>query len=321
MKGMIYVVLAAATMLSSAAQADEVIFAHGANPGNPRYVAAEKWSELFAACSNGAHKVNLAPSATMGDDVELLTSAVGGVIQVTANSQGAMSQMVPEIGLLGLPFLFNDLPAAWAVLDGEVGDMLDKRAQDSGLKILGFWDNGIRNVTHLTKSVANPADIKGMKIRTPPDQMTVAIFEALGASPAPLAFSELPSALQAGVFDGQENPLTNIYSAKLHEITPYVTLTGHKYESTPVVAGLAWWESIDDATKKCALDATAEAGKLQRSLSQEGDQTLRPKMEAEGAKFFDADKKAYQAATASVYDKYAAQYPDLVAALKKAAGL
>lgn len=308
------------TTMAGTTNAAEVIFAHGANPGNPRFIAAEKWAEAFTACSDGAHTVNHAPSATMGNDVELLTSATGGVIQITANSQGAMSQIVPEIGLLGLPFLFEDLPAAWKVLDGEVGDMLDQQAQQSGLKILGFWDNGIRNVTHTSKSVSSPADLKGMKIRTPPDQMTVDIFEALGAAPAPLAWSELPTALQSGVFDGQENPLTNIYSAKLHEITPFVTMTAHKYESTPVVAGLSWWLSVDEKTQNCALQATAEAGKVQRQLSLDGDAELRPKMEAGGAKFAEADKKAYQAATVSVYDKYAKDYPELVEALKNAAG-
>lgn len=311
----------ATTMIAGAAQADEVIFAHGSNPGNPRYVAAEKWAEHFTECTGGEHSVNVAPSATMGDDAEMLTSATAGVIQVTANSQGAMSQIVPEIGLLGLPFLFKDLPTAWTVLDGEVGDMIDQRAQNAGLKVLGFWDNGIRNITHLEKHVSEPGDLSGMQIRTPPDQMTIDIFEALGASPAPLAWSELPSALQSGVFDGQENPLVNIYSAKLHEITPYVTLTGHKYESTPVVAGLAWWSGLDEATQRCVLEATAEAGQMQRQMVQASDDELRPKMEAEGATFAEADKAAYQAATQSVYDKYAADYPELVAALRKAAGL
>jgi tripartite ATP-independent transporter DctP family solute receptor len=320
MKTKLMAVLAATTMIAGAARADEIIFAHGANPGNPRYVAAEKWGEIFTACTGGATTVNVAPSATMGDDVEMLTSATAGVINVTANSQGPLSQIVPEIGLLGLPFLFKDLPTAWAVLDGEVGTMLDERAQTAGLKILGFWDNGIRQVSHISKNVSSPEDIKGMKIRTPPDQMTVDIFEALGANPAPLAFSELPTALQSGVFDGQENPLTNIYSSKIHEITKYITLTGHKYESTPVVAGLAWWSGLDEATQNCALQATQEAGKIQREMSLEADTTLIPKMEAEGVVFAEADRDAYIAATASVYDKYAETFPDLVAALKKAAG-
>ena len=321
MKTKLLAILASTTLLAGAAQAEEVIFAHGNNPGNPRYIAAEKWAELFTACTGGAHTVNHAPSATMGDDVEMLTSTTAGVIQVTANSQGPMSQIVPEIGLLGLPFLFKDLPTAWEVLDGDVGRMLDERAQQAGLKIIGFWDNGIRNISHVSKNVPAPADLAGMKIRTPPDQMTIDIFEALGAAPAPLAWSELPTALQSGVFDGQENPLVNIYSAKLHEIAPHITITGHKYETTPVLASLVWWSGLDEATQACALDATAEAGKIQRQMVFDSDAELRPKMEAEGAIFADADKAAYIAATASVYDKYAEKYPELVAALKSAAGL
>lgn len=317
MKTQLLAVLATTTSFAGMARADEVIFAHGSNPGNPRFVAAEKWAGLYAECSGDT--VNHAPSATMGDDVEMLTSASAGIIQITANSQGAMSQIVPEIGLLGLPFLFSDLPTAWSVLDGEVGKMLDASAQEKGLKILGFWDNGIRHVSHLSKGVPTPADIKGMKIRTPPDDMTVAIFDALGAAPAPLAFSELPTALQSGVFDGQENPLTNIYSSKIHEITPHITLTAHKYESTPVVAGMVWWSSLSPEKQECALQATAEAGKLQRELSLEQDETLPAKMKKEGVIFHEADREAYVEATQSVYDKYAGQFPELVAALQEAA--
>lgn len=317
MKMKLITILAGTTLIAGAAHASDVVFAHGENPGNPRYVAAEKWAELYADCTGAS--VNVAPSATMGNDVEMLTSATAGVIQVTANSQGAMSQIVPEIGLLGLPFLFSDLPSAWAVMDGELGDMLDARAQTAGLKVLGFWDNGIRNITHLSKHVTEPADLAGMQIRTPPDQMTIDIFEALGASPAPLAWSELPTALQSGVFDGQENPLTNIHSARLHEITPYVTISGHKYESTPVVAGLAWWSSLDEATQACALDATAEAGAMQRQMSFDADEALRPVMEAEGAQFAQANRDAFIEATASVYDKYAADFPEIISALREAA--
>ena len=93
-----------------------------------------------------------------------------------------------------------------------------------------------------SKGLCRAGRLGGMKIRTPPDEMTIAIFTALGASPAPLAFSELPTALQSGVFDGQENPLTNIYSAKMHQITPQITLTGHQYESTRS-SPVWWWSS------------------------------------------------------------------------------
>ena len=311
--------LAATAMTAAPAFADEVIFAHGANPGNPRYAAAEMFADLVPACTGGETTVNVAGSATMGNDVEMLTSVAGGVIQMSANSQGPLAQIVPEAGMLGLPFLFEDLPTVWRVLDGEVGDMLDEKAQNAGLKILTFWDNGIRHVSHTSKNVPTPADLEGMQIRTPSDETTIAAFEALGASPAPLAWSELPTALQSGVFEGQENPLTNIYSAKLHEITPYITLTGHKYESTPVVASMVWWSGLDEATQACIEGAAEQAGWYQRGLSLSQGKSLRETMEAEGATFAEVeDRQAFIDATAGVYDQYEGDYSDLIGALREA---
>ena len=317
-KTLIAAVIAIAVPLTT--QAEEMVLAHGANPGNPRYDAANMFAALVPACTGGKLTVNVAPSATMGDDVEMLTSAISGVIQVTANSQGSLAQIVPEVGALGLPFLFSDLPTVWRVLDGEVGAEIDAKAQDAGLKVLAFWDNGIRNVTHVKKHVTKPADLDGMKIRTPPDEVTIATFKALGASPAPLAWSELPTALRSGAFDGQENPLTNIHSAKLHEITPDISMTGHKYESTPVVASLSWWSGLDAATQQCVKNAATQAGWYQRGLSLAAANSLRTKMEAEGAKFADvADRQAFIDATAGVYDEYTKKFGDIVGKLRAAA--
>lgn len=311
--------LLTATCISGVANADTITLAHGANPGNPRYLAANMFATLVNTCTAGKIDVKVAASATMGNDVEMLTSAAAGVINITANSQGAMSQIVPEIGAIGLPFLFSDLSTVWQVLDGEVGDMLDKRANEAGLKILGFWDNGIRHVTHVSKNVPKPADVKGMKIRTPPDAVTLSMFKALGANPAPLAFSELPTALQSGVFDGQENPLTNIYSSKIHKITPFITLTGHKYESTPIVAGLGWWSSLNAADQGCIQSATDQAGWYQRGLSLEASGSLQAKMEAEGATFAEVEnRQAFIDATAPTYDEYSKKFPELVKALREA---
>ncbi|MGB5918069.1 TRAP transporter substrate-binding protein [Arcobacter sp.] len=293
------------TMIPLSSFADEITFAHGANKGNPRYEAANLFAALLPKCTNGNLTVNVAPSSTMGDDVEMLTSAISGVINITANSQGAMAQIVPEVGALGLPFLFSDLPSAWKVLDGEIGNIIDKKAQEKGLKVLTFWDNGIRNVTSSKKAILKPGDLKGMKIRTPPDAVSIAIFKALGANPSALAWSELPTALRSGAFDGQENPLTNIYSAKLHEITPYISMTAHQYQSTPVVASLMWWSSLDKKTQECVQQSAKRAGWYERGLSLMENKDLRAKMEAEGAKFFDIkDKKPFIEATKSVYKDF-----------------
>ncbi|KAA5605467.1 TRAP transporter substrate-binding protein [Roseospira marina] len=303
--------------LSASAQAEEIIFAHGANAGNPRFDAANLFAELVPGCSHGDMTVNVAPSATMGDDAEMLTSVTAGVIQMTANSQGAMSQVVPEFGMLGLPFLFKDLPTVWRVLDGKVGEELDRITQERGMKIVGFWDNGIRHVTHVSKFVPTPADIEGMKIRTPPGPVTIAVFEAMGANPAPLAWSELPTALRSGAFEGQENPLTNIYTARLHEITPYITMTGHLYETTPVLASLGWWNGLSEEERTCVQDSVDQAGWFQRGRSLMDNVQLRATMTEEGAKFMDIDREPFQKATESVYTKYEGEYGDFIALLRQ----
>lgn len=305
--------------LTTGTQAEELIFAHGANPGNPRYEAAEMFAAMVPACSSGDLSVNVAPSATMGDDAEMLTSATAGIIQMSANSQGTLAQIVPEVGALGLPFLFENEMDVWRVLDGPIGDQIDKVAQNSGLKVVTFWDNGFRHVTHVDKFVKKPSDLKGMKIRTPPDQVAIDIFKALGANPAPLSWSELPTALQSGTFDGQENPLTNIYSANLHEITPFISLTGHQYQSTPVVAGLGWWSSLSDEHRECITQAAERAGWYQRGRNYILNQNLMATIKNEGGKFAEVDRDAFIKATAPVYDKYEEKLGKFVTDLRKAA--
>ena len=135
-----------------------------------------------------------------------------GTMAFSANSQGSTSGVVPQFGVLGLPFLFKDLPQAWKVLDGPVGERLGKHAKEKGLVLLALWDNGIRHVSNNVRPITKPEDLAGVKLRTPPDPITVDIFKALGANPTPMAFSELYIALQQGVVDGQENPLMNIHS-------------------------------------------------------------------------------------------------------------
>ncbi|WP_128253763.1 TRAP transporter substrate-binding protein [Falsirhodobacter deserti] len=321
MKKLLATTLLVSVALSGAASAETIILAHAQPPGNPRALAANFFAEHLDQCTEGRITVNVADSATMGDDVEALTSVAAGVIQITANSQGATAQIVPELNVIGLPFLFADAPSAWKVMDGEYKDEIDEKAQAAGLKLLGFWDNGIRHVTHLSKAIESPADLQGVKIRTPPDDMTIAIFKALGANPAPLTFAELPTALQSGVFEAQENPLTNIYSSKLHEITKHVSLTGHQYQVAPLLASLAWWSQLDEADQACVQSAADESTAYQRDTAEKLNTEMRQKMEDEGAIITEiADREAFIDATKGVYDEYAKRYPDLVARMVSEAG-
>lgn len=313
MKKVLIAVAAGLALSASPVWAQKVLrLSHNAAPGNPKAEASLKFAELVAQKTSGRVKVEVGGSAQYGDDVESLTNMRLGTLAFSANSQGAASGVVPQFSVIGLPFLFRDLEHAYKVVDGPVGDKLGELARAKGLVVLAFWDNGIRHVSNSKRPITKPEDLAGIKLRTPPDPITMDIFTALGANPAPLAFSELYIALQQGVFDGQENPLMNIYSSKLHEVQKFITLTGHKYETTPFLASKMILDSLSKEDQKAIKEAAIEAGKLNRQMSLAADAELRKKLATAGVQINEVSPAAFQARTKPVYDKWSKQYPELV---------
>ncbi|AMO24666.1 TRAP transporter substrate-binding protein [Ramlibacter solisilvae] len=290
--------------LAFAQSATKLTLGHGAAPGNPRHEAAVLFADRVKAKTNGRIEVQVAHSAQLGDDAAMVTALRTGSLDISANSQGAMANVVPEYAALGLPFLFSDVQKAWQMLDGPVGEELTKRTAAKGMVVLGYWDNGIRHVTNSKRAIKSPADIKGLKIRTPPDTMTVDIMQALGADTQQIKFAELYVALQQGVVDGQENPLANIASAKLYEVQKYLSLTGHKYEANPFVMGKRSWDRLSPGDQKIVMEAAAEATQMQRKLSKEADDKLLAELKSKGTQVETVDRKAFVEATKSVYAKW-----------------
>ena len=309
------VALAAAQVTS----ADTITIATNGTPAQQKTISSVLMGKLIEQATHGKHKVKVAHSATLGDDRQMLKSVKVGSIQITVNSDGATAEIVPELNAFGLPYLFNSLPQAWEVLDGPAGEKIVSLLDEKGYVVLAWFDNGIRKITHVNKPIKSPADIKGMKIRTPPSQVTLDAFKAMGANPAPLAWSELPAALQSGVFEGQENPLANIYGAKLHELTPYIARSNHKYEMTPVLASKAWWESLSEDDRKTIRWAAKSASWFDRGSFLMKDAALEETLKQEGAKFNDVDVDAFKKATASVYDKWSEEIGDIVTDVRSAA--
>lgn len=283
----------------------KITFGHGAAPGNPRTIAADKFAELVKAKSGGALEVTVAGAAMLGDDAAMLTSLRTGTLAISANSQGATSAIVPELAALGLPFLFTKSDDGVKVLNGKIGDLLKPKFDAVGLVPIGWWDNGIRHITNSKRSINVPDDLKGLKFRTPPDPATIDIFQALGAATAQIAFSELYVALQQKVVDGQENPLTNIASAKIYEVNPFVSLSAHKWECTPVLMSKMAWNRLDAKSKEIILEAMAEATTLQIGTSNEANVKLEKDFRANSAiTVNNVDLDAFRKQTASVFDKW-----------------
>ena len=312
--------LTAAMLLAGTASAEVLKLAHNAAPGNPKDLGAQRFAELVAAKTDGRVTVDVGGSAQYGDDVEALTQMRLGTLALSANSQGSTSGVVEEFAVIGLPFLFDDLATAYQVIDGELSGKLDEAAARQGLKLLALWDNGIRQTSNNKHAINTPDDLKGLKIRTPPDPMTLEIFSALGANPTPMAFSELYVALQQGVVDGQENPLMNIDSSKLYEVQKFISLTGHKYESTPLLMSKMIFDGLSAEDQAAIVEAAKEAGAYNRELSQKADTELRPKLEAAGVTFNEVDKAPFIAATQGIIETWRGKYPELVDIVLKAAG-
>lgn len=290
----------------ASAQAVKMTLGHGNPVGSPRHTAALKFAEVAKAKSSGRIEVTVAPSAQMGDDAAMITALRTGALDMSANSQGALANTVPEYAAFGMPFLFSDLPQAWKIMDGPVGKELADKTAEKGMIVLGYWDNGIRHMSNSKRALLKPEDLKGLKMRTPPDSVTVDIMQSLGAEAQQIKFSELYVALQQGVVDGQENPLTNIASAKLNEVQKFISLTGHKYEMTPFLMSKRTWDRLSDADRKAVQEAANEATTLQRKLSKESDDQLVSELKGKGVQIDNVNKAAFQKATAPVVTKWEA---------------
>jgi len=172
--------------------------------------------------------------------------------------------------------------------------------------VLGYWDNGIRQMTNSKHPIAKVEDMKGLKMRTPPDATLVDIMQALGAEAQQIKFAELYVALQQGVVDGQENPLVNIHASKLYEVQKHLALTNHQFQMTPLLVGKRTWDRLTPADRKALTEAAAEATTLQRKLSQEADEKLLAELKTKGVQVTTVDKAAFARATAKVDEKWIA---------------
>jgi tripartite ATP-independent transporter DctP family solute receptor len=206
-----------------------------------------------------------------------------------------------------MPFLFSNAAAAFKLLDGPLGKELADKSAGKGLVVLGYWDNGIRHMTTSKKPIAKVEDMKGLKMRTPPDTVLVDIMKSLGAEAQQIKFAELYVALQQGVVDGQENPIMNIHASKLYEVQKHLALTAHQFQMTPFLMGKRSWDRLSDADKKIVQEAAAEATALQRKLSADSDDKLLADLKAKGVQVTTVDKAAFEKATAPVDDKWIAQ--------------
>lgn len=305
---------------STTAAAQNLVLGHGAASDNPRALAAERMASLAQEYSDGEISIQIQGSEQLGSDVQMIQQLQSGALGLTANSQGAMANFVPQANVFGLPFLFESPEAAWEVVDGPVGDKVAEIAEQRGLKVLAWWDNGFRQITNNRRAIESPEDLRGLRIRTPEDAMTISILERLGASPTPLAFGELYVALRQGAVDGQENPLVNIIASNLDEVQDHLAMVDYQYQTTPVLVGIMTWQRLSENAQEALLKSAEEARDYQRELMVAQNDELLEKIQEEGSMQVSfVDTVEFRELTAPVYEHWQGRLGDIVAEAQEAA--
>ncbi len=274
---------------------------HIAEPKNPYGQGADYFAKLVAQKSNGEIEVKVFPSSQLGGQKELIEGLIYGTVDMALTGTAVLGQFQPQVALFDLPFLFKDRAHAYKSLD-TVGMDLGKALEPKGIKLLGYMENGIRHLTNNVREVKTPADMKGLKIRVMNNKVYIEMMKALGASPTPMAFSELYSAMQQGTVDGQENPSAHIFTKRFYEVQKYASLTGHAYAPEPVLISMMRWKKLSEKHQKIILEAAKEAVEWQRKLSEKQDTEFWDKIkETKKIKVTVVDRKPFENATKSVY--------------------
>ncbi|MDE2428600.1 MAG: TRAP transporter substrate-binding protein [Burkholderiales bacterium] len=239
--------LLAASLVSGAAfaQAPIVIkFSHVVAGDTPKGKAAERFKELAEKATHGRVKVELYPNSTLYKDKEELEALQLGAVQMLAPSLAKFGPLgVKEFEVFDLPYIFPSKDVLYAVTEGPIGKSLLKKLEPKGITGLAFWDNGFK-VMSANKPIHLPTDMKGLKLRIQSSKVLDAQMRALGANPQVLAFSEVYQALQTGVVDGTENPPSNLYTQKMHEVQKYVAVTRHGYLGYAVIVNKKFWDGL-----------------------------------------------------------------------------
>ncbi|UCH18366.1 MAG: TRAP transporter substrate-binding protein [Burkholderiales bacterium] len=281
----------------------EIKLGHVGEPGSLFAKSSEEFARRANAKLGDKAKVVVYGSSQLGGDKELLQKLKLGTVDLAVPST-VMSSEVDLFGIFELPYLVKDREHMKRIEKDVVWPSLASAAEQKGLKIVAVWENGYRHITNNKRPINVPDDLKGIKLRTPEGKWRVKMFQAYGANPSPMKFSEVFTALQTGVMDGQENPFTQIYSAKFQEVQKYLSLTGHVYTPAYLTAGANKWATLPADVRKTLEDTARETQAYVYETAAKDEEDLLGKLKAGGIAVNTANKDAFIAASKAVYDEF-----------------
>jgi tripartite ATP-independent transporter DctP family solute receptor len=262
------------------------------HPSNVRVLEA---NERIKEESDGRIEITVFPQSQLGADTDVLSQLRGGGVDFFMLSPLILSTFVPNASLNGIGFAFKDYPSVWAAMDGELGAYVRGQIEEKGLYAFEkIWDNGFRQISTSTGPIETPADLENFKIRVPVSPLWTSMFTAFGAAPTSINFSEVYTALQTGVVDGQENPLAILSNFKLWEVQKYVSMTNHMWDGFWILANRRSWGGLPDDLKEVVATNFNASAVEQRADIEALNATLQGELEGHGMAFNNPDTEPFR---------------------------
>ncbi len=287
-----------------------IIAGYSTNEEDPRGVVLGKFKETVESETNGDVIIEIHPSGELGSDGDLIKGIIDGSVGMTVSSAGNYAQYATKIGVSALPFLFGDFESAWKFVDSDTMQNINPDLEAFNMHVLAYFDNGFRCVT--TTEAVGPintvADMEGLNIRTPENQIVMETMSALKANPKSFPFAELKDAIRNGQFDAQENPIPVIYNNKLYEVQKYLSITNHSYDAMPLTIDNTIWTALNPEYREIIEKAAKTAETEDRDLVKQQTEDFVSALEKEGMVVNYPDLAPFKEATAGVMDVFAQIY-------------
>jgi tripartite ATP-independent transporter DctP family solute receptor len=310
-------IAAAAALAAGAASAQTTIRITHATPATSHYgVGTQTFCAEVEKRTSGRYKCQIQPNT--GDERASIEGVQLGSLDATNTSTGPVSNFVPEVGIVDIPFLFRDYAHARGVLDGPIGQDLLAKFPAKGLIALAWTENGFRHMTNSKRAIVKPDDVKGLKVRTMQNPVHIQAFQSIGVQPTPMAFSELFTSLQQGVVDGQENPIPVILSSKFSQVQKYLSLTGHVYSPSMLLMSAKLWNSLSEADRTNFKEAAKVGAAAQRKKVNDDEANGIAQLKKDGMQVVEnVNGESFRKAVAPAYAEFAKEFgADKIAAVQ-----
>lgn len=285
---------------------------HSLPVDHPYHIAFLEMAKNVEERTDGKVIIEVFANSEIGAERELTEGMELGTVDLVVSSTAPVTNFVPELGVLDVPFIFQDRESAVEVLEGDIGDELFAKMEENGIVGLSWGENGYRHITNGVRPINSPADLKGLKIRTQENEIHIAAFEALGAQPTPMAWTEAITALQQGVVDAQENPAIVADQFSLYEANQkYMTLTGHVYSVAVYMMSKQTYDELPEELRDIVVEEGQKAGAIERDMLVEMEKESIKTLKENGVEIIeDVDLAPFQEAVKPVYEEI--EYQDLL---------